>query len=115
LGYKSDGHFHYDWNYLLGSGMIEEKQSHYVVTEAGKREFALHAEASRSNLTMIFIGIAAVAFTVGLQFELVPVISVAAFGAVLIVIGAVFLLVDRRHRPVLSPEARALLKELRIR
>ncbi len=112
LGYKSDGHFHYDWNYLETAGMIEEKQGYYMITEGGRREFALQAEASRSNLTMVLIGIAALAFTVGLQFELVPVISVAAFGAVLIVVGALFLLVDRRHRPALPSEARVLLKEL---
>lgn len=112
LGYKSDGHFHYDWNYLENAGMIEERQGFYVVTEAGKREFALYAEATRSNLSMVVFGIAAVVFTVGLQFELIPIYSVAAFGAALIVIGCVFLLVDRRHRPALLPEARALLKEL---
>ena len=37
LGYKSDGHFHYDWNYLTNAGMIEEKQGYFVVTDAGKR------------------------------------------------------------------------------
>ena len=49
LGYKSDGHFHYDWNYLLSAGMIEEKQGYYYVTEEGKKEFALHSTAARSN------------------------------------------------------------------
>ncbi len=111
LGYKSDGHFHYDWNYLETAGMIAERQGYYIVTEAGRREFALHAEASRSNLAMVFIGIAAVAFTVGLQFGLVPIYSVAAFGAVLVVVGSVFLLVDRRHRPALPPEAKVLLRQ----
>ena len=62
LGYKSDGHFHYDWNYLLNAGMIEEKQGYYLVTDEGKKEFALHSTASRSNSIMILIGIAIVAF-----------------------------------------------------
>ena len=30
LGYKSDGHFHYDWNYLTNAGMIEEKQGYFL-------------------------------------------------------------------------------------
>jgi hypothetical protein len=37
LGYKSDGHFHYDWNYLVDAGMIEEKQGYIAVTEQGKK------------------------------------------------------------------------------
>ena len=36
LGYKSDGHFHYDWNYLVGAGMIEESHGYFVVTEDRK-------------------------------------------------------------------------------
>src|SRR5208283_4452335 len=69
LGYKSDGHFHYDWNYLLNAGMIEEKQGYYVVTDERKKEFALHSTASRSNSVMIFIGIAIVLFTFSLELK----------------------------------------------
>ena len=69
LGYKSDGHFHYDWNYLLTAGMIEEKQGYYVVTDDGKKEFALHSTASRSNSIMILIGIAIIVFTFGLELK----------------------------------------------
>ena len=72
LGYKSDGHFHYDWNYLIGAGMIEEKQGYYLVTEAGKKEFALHSTASMSNLTMIIMGIAMVVFTFSLEYGILP-------------------------------------------
>lgn len=115
LGYKSDGHFHYDWNYLVSAGMIEEQQGYYVVTDAGKREFALHATASRSNATMIFLGIAIIVFTAVIELRLVPVLSVTFFGAALIVIGSVFLLVDKRNRPVLPPEANSLLKDLNHR
>ena len=112
LGYKSDGHFHYDWNYLLNAGMIEEKQGYYVVTDEGKKEFALHSTASRSNLTMVFIGIAIVLFTFSLELRIVPIISVTFFGIALIVIGSVFLIIDRRNRPQLTPEAKVLLKEV---
>ena len=112
LGYKSDGHFHYDWNYLLTAGMIEEKQGYYVVTDEGKKEFALHATASRSNLTMILIGIAMIVFTLGLELKLVPILSVTFFGIALIIIGSLFLLISRRNRPKLTPEAKDLLKEL---
>ncbi len=113
LGYKSDGHFHYDWNYLLTAGMIEEKQGYYVVTEEGKKEFALHATASRSNSIMIFIGIGIIAFTLGLELKLVPILSVTFFGIALIIIGSLFLVIDRRNRPKITPEAKALLKELK--
>ena len=112
LGYKSDGHFHYDWNYLITAGMIEEKQGHYLVTDQGKKEFALHSTASRSNSVMVLLGIAIIAFTVGLELRVVPILSVTFFGIALIVIGLVFLFVDRRNRPALPHEAKVLLKEL---
>ena len=69
LGYKSDGHFHYDWNYLVTAGMVEEKQGYYQVTEEGKKEFALHATAARSNTSMILIGVATIFFTLHLRME----------------------------------------------
>jgi hypothetical protein len=112
LGYKSDGHFHYDWNYLMNAGMIEEKQGYYLVTDEGKKEFALHSTASRSNSVMIFLGIAIVAFTFGLELGILPIISVTFFGIALIAIGSVFLIIDRKKRPQLTPGAKVLLKEL---
>jgi hypothetical protein len=112
LGYKSDGHFHYDWNYLISASMIEEKHGYYLVTEEGKKEFAMHSTASRSNLSMIIMGIAIIFFTFSVQFGIVPVISVIFFGIALIVIGLVFLIIGRRSRPKLPIEARILLKEL---
>ena len=113
LGYKSDGHFHYDWNYLENAGMIDEKQGYYVVTEDGKREFALHATASRSNTIMIFIGVAIIALTFSLEYHLIPILSLAGVGAALILIGSLFLVVSQRSKPKLTSEARALLKELK--
>jgi hypothetical protein len=112
LGYKSDGHFHYDWNYLADAGMIEEKQGYYMVTERGKKEFALHATASRSNLTMIIMGIVIIAFTVSIQFGVIPILSVSFFGVALIVIGVVFLALSRKSRPKLAPQAKELLKDI---
>jgi hypothetical protein len=113
LGYKSDGHFHYDWNYLMTSGMIEEKQGHFQVTETGKKEFALYSTAAMSNWIMVVMGIAIVAFTVGLRFNLLPVESVALFGAALILIGGLFLSLGRRTKPKLPSTAKELLKELK--
>ncbi len=112
LGYKSDGHFHYDWNYLVSAGMIEEKQSYFLVTDTGKNEFALHSTASMSNTIMVVMGVAMILFTFGLSLELLPKESVAFFGVALIIIGFSFLLVSRRNKPKLPPEAKALLKEL---
>jgi len=112
LGYKSDGHFHYDWNYLMGAGMIEEKAGYFLVTDTGKKEFALYSTAAMSNWIMVIMGVAMVVFTVGLSLGLLPKESVAFFGATLIAVGSLFLLISRRDKPKLPPEAKALLKEL---
>jgi hypothetical protein len=112
LGYKSDGHFHYDWNYLVGAGMIEERQGYFSVTEAGKKEFALQATAYQSNLSMVAIGVAMVVFTVALKFGVLPNESDLFFGVTLIAIGSVFWALSRRNKPKLPPNAQALLKEL---
>ncbi len=115
LGYKSDGHFHYDWNYLLGSGMIEEKKGYYQVTDTGRKEFALYSTASMGNWIMVVMGIAIVSFTVGLHFELLPVESIGVFGGALILVGVLFLLIGNRSKPKLSVEAKELLRELNRR
>ena len=73
--------------------MIEEKQGFFLVTDEGKKEFALHSTASRSNSLMVLIGIAIIAFTFGLELRLVPILSVAFFGVVLIIIGSIFLVI----------------------
>ena len=112
LGYKSDGHFHYDWNYLMNAGMIEEKQGYFLVTETGKKEFALYSTAAMSNSIMVVMGIAMVFFTVGLSLGVLPKESVASFGIALIAIGSLFLLISRRNKPELTLEAKTLLKEL---
>ncbi len=112
LGYKSDGHFHYDWNYLMNAGMIEEKQGHFLVTDTGKKEFALQSTAAMNNWIMVVMGIAMVLFTVGLSLEILPKESAAFFGAALILIGSLFLIIGKRNKPKLSSEAKALLKEL---
>ena len=112
LGYKSDGHFHYDWNYLMNAGMIEEKQGHFLVTDTGKREFALHSTVAMSNWIMVIMGIAMVFFTIGLNFGILPNMSVAFFGIALVSIGSLFLIISRRNKPELTIEAKALQKEL---
>lgn len=112
LGYKSDGHFHYDWNYLLSAGMIEEKQGCFLVTETGKKEFALYSTASMNNWIMVIMGIAMVFFTFGLSFGILPEESVAFFGFVLIAVGSLFLLIGKRNKPKLPLKAKVLLKEL---
>jgi hypothetical protein len=113
IGYKSDGHFHYDWNYLISAGMIEEKQGYYQVTETGKKEFALYSTQAMSNWIMVVMGVAIVSFTVGIRFGFLPVEIAAAFGVALILVGASFLFVGGKTKPKLSEEAKALLKELK--
>lgn len=115
LGYKSDGHFHYDWNYLINAGMIEEKLGHFIVTDTGKKEFALYSTASMNNWIMVSMGAAILGFTVGIDFGLLPKESIAFFGAALIFIGAIFLMIGKRSKPKLPPKAAELLKELNKR
>jgi len=112
LGYKSDGHFHYDWNYLVGAGMIEEKQGFFLVTDTGKKEFALYSTAAMSNWIMVIMGVAMVVFTVGLALGYLPSISVALFGVMLIFIGTLFLALGQSTKPKLPREAKTLLKGL---
>jgi hypothetical protein len=112
LGYKSDGHFHYDWNYLMNSGMMEEKQGYYLVTESGKNEFTLQSTASKSNLTMVAIGVAMIFFTLTLKFGILPIESVLFFGVALILVGSLFFMISRRSKPALPLDAKVLLKEL---
>jgi len=112
LGYKSDGHFHYDWNYLMNAAMIEEKQGYFLVTDTGKKEFAMYSTASMSNLIMVIMGIAMVSFTAGIDLGFLPKESIAFFGAALIIIGSLFIGISRKSKPELSPKAKSLLKEL---
>lgn len=99
----------------MNAGMIEEKQGYFLVTDTGKREFALYSTAAMSNTIMVVMGIAMVFFTVGLSFGILPKVSVAFFGIALISIGSLFLLLGRRNKPDLPPQAKALLKELNRR
>lgn len=113
LGYKSDGHFHYDWNYLLGAGMIEEKQGYFQVTDTGKKEFALYSTAAMSNWIMVAMGAAMISFTAAVILGFLPEISTALFGGLLIFLGALFLVIGRANKPKLPPKAKTLLKELK--
>lgn len=61
---------------------------------------------------MVFLGIAIVTLTLGLELKIVPIISVTFFGIALIIVGSIFLIIDRKNRPQLPPEAKDLLKEL---
>ena len=116
LGYKSDGHFHYDWNYLIGANMIEEKTGYYQVTDTGKKEFALYSTQAMSNWIMTIMGSAIVSFAVTLYVRVLPVEAVALlgalFGGALILVGGLFLLLGKKSKPNLSAEAKALLKEI---
>ncbi len=112
LGYKSDGHFHYDWNYLINAGMIEEKQGYFAVTDTGKKEFALYSTAAMNNWIMVIMGVAILSFSLGISFGFLPDESMIIFGAALIFIGALFLTIGRRTKPNLPQKAAELLKEL---
>ncbi len=113
LGYKSDGHFHHDWNYLVEAGMLEEKDGYFSVTDNGKKEFSLQSTASRSNQIMVGIGIVLIVFTFLLELKVVPIEGAAVFGVTLIFLGGLFSILSRANKPELPISARVLLKELR--
>jgi hypothetical protein len=113
LGYKSDGHFHHDWNYLNEAGMLEEKDGYFTVTENGKKEFAMQSTASRSNQIIVGIGIALIVFTFLLEIGWVPIEGAAVFGVALVFLGGLFSMLGRANKPDLPISARVLLKELR--
>jgi len=92
--------------------MIEEKQGFFLVTDTGKKEFALYSTAAMSNWIMVIMGVAMVVFTVGLTFGFLPSISVALFGVILIFIGTLFLVLGQNTKPKLPREAKTLLKGL---
>ena len=48
LGYKSDGHFHYDWNYLMNAEMIEEKQGYFLLLTHEKRNLLCSQQSRRT-------------------------------------------------------------------
>jgi len=97
----------------MSAGMIEEKQGYYLVTDTGKKEFALYSTAGMSNTIMVVMGIAMIFFTVGLNFGILPNESVAFFGGALVFIGTLFLIISRKSKPELPQNAKALLKELK--
>jgi hypothetical protein len=113
LGYKSDGHFHHDWNYLEDAGMLEEKDGYFAVTENGKKEFALQSTASRSNQIIVIIGVVLIAFTFMLELKLMPIEGAAVLGVALIFLGALLSMLSRANKPELPISARVLLKELK--
>ena len=115
LGYKSDGHFHHDWNYLVDAGMLEEKDGYFAVTEAGKKEFAFQSTASRSNQVLAATGIILIAFTLLIELKIAPLESIAVLGVVLIFLGAFFSMVNKSIRPELPLKARILLKDQKRR
>jgi hypothetical protein len=112
LAYKSDGHFHHDWNYLVEAGMLEEKDGCFQVTESGKKEFALHSTASRSNQIIVGIGIVLIVFSFLLELRIVPVEAVTVFGVALLFLGGLLSTLNRANKPELTISARVLLKEL---
>ena len=93
--------------------MIEEKHGFYYVTDEGKKEFALHSTASRSNSVMILIGIAIIALTLGLELKLVPILSVTFFGIALIIVGSMFLTVDRRNRAAIAARSQSFTQRIK--
>jgi hypothetical protein len=113
LGYKSDGHFHHDWNYLVEAGMLREKDDCFEVTEAGKKEFALQSTASTSNITLVAVGIVLITFTLLLEWKIAPIESTAVLGVVLIFMGALLSMLSRANKPQLPISAKVLIKELK--
>jgi hypothetical protein len=113
LGYKSDGHFHHDWNYLLEAGMMEDKDGYFTITANGKKEFSMQSTASRTNQIVVGVGITLIVFTFLVELGVVPIEGAAIFGVVLVFLGGFFSILAQANKPDLPISARVLLKELR--
>jgi len=113
LGYKSDGHFYHDLNYLLGSGLIANTDGYFKVTKKGKEEFDRYSANYNSSIVMVSTGIILIVYsflqTVGFSMEG----GIAVVGIILIIFGAGLSMVIRRNKPQVSLKAKRLLKELK--
>jgi len=113
LGYKSDGHFYHDWEYLLRSSMLMEEGGYFVVTDKGKEEFAFCAPNLRHNFLIIGIGMMLI-FLYGLVIRgALPQHTIGVFGVILIFLGYFLLMFSKRNEPELPFKAKILLRKIK--
>jgi len=113
LGYSSDGHFYYDLNYLLDSGMLVEKNGYIILTNEGKGEFEFYSTLFKNSIATFGAGIILLFYYLLLKFNLLTIDGIPMIGWILISVSALFLGIAKRNEPKLPIEARELLKETR--
>jgi len=57
FGYKSDGHFYHDWNYLLNGEFLTKKDGYIKITRKGNKEFALLTTIQIAEIVSIAFGV----------------------------------------------------------
>ncbi len=106
FGYKSDGHFHYDWDYLTSNGLIVEEGRWVRITRKGKREFLPIETLRVGSLFSFMFGFLSLEFILlhyfSPQFE--AVYFVLLDGVVLMALASFYLYVYRTLRPGLSDD-----------
>lgn len=104
FGYKSDGHFHYDWDYLTSNGLIVEEAGWVRITRKGKREFLPIDTLRVGSFISLSFGILSLEFIFLRYFsaEFDPGYFVLLDGAVFMALASFYLYVYRILRPSLS-------------
>lgn len=113
LGYRSDGHFYYDWESLLQSNMLKKEGDYFVVTDKGKEEFAFCSPTLRHNFLIIMVGTILIIIYGLIIKEILPLLAIGIFGMILILLGLLLLMFDKRNEPELPFRAKVLLKNMR--
>jgi len=56
FGYRSDGHFYPDWEYLFNENLLVEKDGYIRITRKGRQEFILLASLRNATYVSIAMG-----------------------------------------------------------
>lgn len=111
LNYSSDGHFYYDFNRLIESGMLEENE--YIrVTDKGKRRLGPYLYLSRISLTTIFMGVTLIYYWLAVKLGILMEEGIVAIGCILIGVGLFIYFTHKKYEPQLPAKARELLVKL---
>jgi len=112
LGYKSDGHFYYDLNYLINSNLLIEKDGYYKITREGKEEFLFLYSLKVATFASLVFGLLAVYYYWGLKTAtLRHYEGILLLGITLMIAGVLYHITRRRLRPHIPQKAKQLLKE----
>lgn len=103
FGYISDGHFYADWDYLLGEGLLIERNEYIEITKKGRREFFIFSNIEMARIIFAIMGMIFIYLwvlsTLGIQ---VPTFTFILYGLVMFASSALFHLTLRNFAPELT-------------